>query len=340
MSQALQRADGAPSSPPVPAVAVAITSGPVVLRNLDDVSRIAAMFAQSGMFPDIRSAHQAGVKILTGAEMGFPPIASMNGVHIVKGKSSLGATLIAAAIKRHPGYDFRVKEITDQVCTVEFFDTSGGGRESLGESTFTEADARRAGTQNMGKFPRNMLHARALTNGVRWFAPDIFGGPIYTPDELGAAVDEEGAPIETAEVVELKSVPAGRAAEPTTVGGGRVGFPGEDLYAGPDRDKEPSAEVLEAEVVEATTDGGGTADDRKAEQARILSELTAMLEAVEAERESGAAPDDCLAPCELLCASDAVPASAHEFARVAALAVCRGATVPEAMQQAKAETTS
>jgi hypothetical protein len=37
-----------------------------------------------------------------------------------------------------------------------------------------------------------MLFARALSNGAKWFCPDIFGGgPIYTPDELGAVIDGE-----------------------------------------------------------------------------------------------------------------------------------------------------
>lgn len=62
------------------------------------------------------------------------------------------------------------------------------------------SDAAKAGTQNMGKFPRNMLFARCISNGVKWFCPDIFlGAPVYTPEELGATVDDDGT------VVELKS---------------------------------------------------------------------------------------------------------------------------------------
>jgi hypothetical protein len=36
----------------------------------------------------------------------------MMGVYIVKGKVTLSANLMAAAIKRHPNYTFRVKEHT------------------------------------------------------------------------------------------------------------------------------------------------------------------------------------------------------------------------------------
>jgi hypothetical protein len=49
----------------------------------------------------------------------------------------------------------------------------------------------------MGKFPRNMLFARCISNGVKWFCPDIFlGAPVYTPEELGATVDRDGTVIE------------------------------------------------------------------------------------------------------------------------------------------------
>jgi hypothetical protein len=45
-----------------------------------------------------------------------------------------------------------------------------------------------------------MLFSRALTNGARWYTPDVFGGPVYTPDELGAEVDAEGNAVETIDV--------------------------------------------------------------------------------------------------------------------------------------------
>jgi hypothetical protein len=36
-----------------------------------------------------------------------------------------------------------------------------------------------------------------LSNGIRWFAPDIYNGAtVYTPDEMGAVTDEEGNVIE------------------------------------------------------------------------------------------------------------------------------------------------
>jgi hypothetical protein len=29
-----------------------------------------------------------------------------------------------------------------------------------------------------------MLFARAMSDGVKWYTPDVFNGPVYTPDEI------------------------------------------------------------------------------------------------------------------------------------------------------------
>jgi hypothetical protein len=163
----------------------------LAIREDVPLMELGKVLAQSGYFTDARDANQAIVKVLAGREMGFGPIASMTGIYIVKGKPSMGANLIAAAIKRSGRYDYRVKELTDDVCRIEFFDSANGKRESIGVSEFTKAQAQKAGTQNMDKFPRNMLFARTMSNGAKWFCADVFGGPVYTPDELGAVVDGE-----------------------------------------------------------------------------------------------------------------------------------------------------
>lgn len=160
----------------------------------DDLEKLGRALVASNYFKgDVDKVSQAIVKVLAGREMGFGPIASMTGIHIIKGRPAVGANLMAAAVKSHPGYDYRVRKITDDECSIEFFQDG----QSLGVSEFTTQDAQRAGTQNMGKFPRNMLFARAISNGVKWFCPDVFmGNTVYTPDELGATVDAEGMVIE------------------------------------------------------------------------------------------------------------------------------------------------
>ena len=175
----------------------ALATTPATL-SVNEMMNIGELFAQSGLFADIRGAAQATTKIIAGQELGIPPFAAMNGFHIIKGKAAMGANLIGATIKRSGKYDYIVREMSPERCEIEFFQLIDGKRQSIGKSEFTIADAKKAGTQNLDRFPRNMLFARAMSNGARWYTPDVFLGPIYTPEELGAQVDEAGDVISTA----------------------------------------------------------------------------------------------------------------------------------------------
>ena len=161
--------------------------------GMTDAMTAAKAMAASGYFADVKEANQALVKILAGQEMGFGAFASMTGVYIIQGRPSIGANLMAAAVKRSGKYDYRVLEMTDTVCELLFLQN---GKE-IGRSRFDLNDAKKAGTKNLDKFPRNMLFARAMSNGVKWFTPDIFNGaPVYTPEELGADTDQDGNVID------------------------------------------------------------------------------------------------------------------------------------------------
>ena len=169
--------------------------------NVDELYRVGKMLALSGYFDAKGNSDtaiaQIATKILAGREMGYPPFASVQGIHIIQGRPAVSANLMASAVKAHPMYDYRVRTMTDKECTIEFFQRNGDKWESLGVSTFNESDARKAGTKNMDKFARNMLFARAMSNGVRWFTPDCFSGNVvYVPEELGATVDGDGNVID------------------------------------------------------------------------------------------------------------------------------------------------
>lgn len=142
-------------------------------------------FYDSGLFTDIKSAQQAVVKIMAGAEIGIPPFASMSGIHIIQGKPTIGAGLIASSVKGSGKYDYKVIEQTEKNCSIDFYQ----GKEKIGNSSFSIEDARKAGTKNVDKFPRNMLFARAISNGVKWFCPDVFAGPVYVPEEMETIED-------------------------------------------------------------------------------------------------------------------------------------------------------
>ena len=171
-----------------------------------DTERLGAILVKSGFFRDTRDEAQAITKILYGAELGFGPVASMLGCYLVDGRPSASAQLIASAIQKSGTFRYRVREWTDAVCRIEFFE----GKESLGFSTFSMADAKRAKLDTRTtwqQYPRAMLWARALSQGARAYTPSVFNGAIYTPEELGAEVDEEGHVVETVDEVVAGPVP-------------------------------------------------------------------------------------------------------------------------------------
>lgn len=183
---------------------------------IDELKQTAELLAMSGYFDAKGTAAQAvaqlATKILAGRELGYGPFTSANGIHIIQGRPAVSANLMAAAVKASGRYDYRVREISSDVVRIEFFQLVGGKWESLGESKFTRADALAAKTQNIDKFARNMLFARCISNGVKWFCPDVFNGSaVYVPEELGAEVDGEGNVIDVAPRV----IDGGAAQTPT-----------------------------------------------------------------------------------------------------------------------------
>jgi hypothetical protein len=159
---------------------------------------IGKAFAESGMFADTKSAAQAIVKIQAGQEIGIPPFAAMTGIHIIQGKPTIGAGLIASRVKGSGKYDYKVIQQDEKICSIDFYQ----GVNKIGNSAFTIEDAKKAGTKNLDKFPKNMLFARAISNGVKWFCPDVFSGPVYVPQEMGATVNEDEEVIEV-ETIQL-----------------------------------------------------------------------------------------------------------------------------------------
>jgi len=157
----------------------------VMAGMLVEPMSLADVFVKSGCFPDIKSVAAGAVKILAGKEYGLTPIQSITELFIVNGRVAMSAKLIAAAVKKSGKYDYHVDTQTGEECTISFFEIIDGKRQEIGKSTFTIKDAARAGIVNKpvwANYPKNMLFARAISNGGRTFCPDII--TAYTPEEV------------------------------------------------------------------------------------------------------------------------------------------------------------
>jgi hypothetical protein len=172
------------------------------IRSVDDLARISNVMAKCGYFKDATDSNKCAVKVLAGLEMGIPPFAAMTDIHIVNGKPAIGAGIIAAKIKNSQKYDYKILKHDDTVCELEFFENN----KSVGLSCFSMDDAAKAqlstgvNANTWSKYTRNMLFSRSISNGRRWYCPDLFlGAPVYTPEELDVVVDEEGNPVASVE---------------------------------------------------------------------------------------------------------------------------------------------
>jgi len=193
----------------------------LAIRSLDDVMKIGGLLAKSGFFKGAANEAQAVAKILRGWELGIPPVAALETVYVIEGKTALAAHMIAALIKKSGRYNYRVKENSDRQCTILFMEQGEG----VGESTFTMEDANKAqllGKDVWKKYPKAMLYARAMSAGAKLFCPDVFGGAVYTPEELDANVNEDGDYIDVPVNIDRAMQELKASIAPTNPSQGRI----------------------------------------------------------------------------------------------------------------------
>ncbi len=165
----------------------------VVHDSIDEDIRLANALAQSGFYKDIRDAAAGVVKLRIARELGLG-LRGISDVHIVEGKPTLSYQAILGMVRAYTGphntdrYSFKYLRRDEDCVEIEW--TING--EVIGTSKCDTEDAKRMGLAGRGtwqKYPRQMRTARAVTEGVNAFMPEVIGGSIYTPDELG---DESG----------------------------------------------------------------------------------------------------------------------------------------------------
>lgn len=229
--------------------------------DVTNVFQLGEILAKSTYFGNI-TPQQAVAKLVLGEALGIPAGLALSNIYVVQGRAALTSGAIAARIQQSGKYKYKVKEHTDEKCSITFYayvatvkDDAGKPVvkwEILGESEFTLADAKKAqlGGANWQKFPKNMLFARALTNGARWYTPEVFGGPIYTPEELREGADgNEPIPVESEPVA-----PKPAAAAPTQAAPAPAADPDK-----PKRGRPSKEEVARREAAKAAAAGGATA---------------------------------------------------------------------------------
>lgn len=174
-----------------------------VAQQADQIKALGQTLIASGMLPEsIKKPEAALLVMLKAQEIGIGPVYGLNHIAVVKGKPTLSAELMRALVQR-AGHKIRTVELTNDTCTLEGERGDDPGHPQ--RYTFTMQDARNAGltgNQTWKKYPKAMLSARATSALSRLMFADAIMGISYTPEELGAEVNEEGEVIEAQSVVE------------------------------------------------------------------------------------------------------------------------------------------
>lgn len=158
----------------------------------------ATMAVKSGLLPRaVDSAEKAIVIALKGREIGIPPMQAFSHIHVVDGKPGFSAELQLGLIyKNCPGAVVNYIDSDEKKCVIE---ASRPGHKAT-RFSFTLEEARQAGLlskNNWKSYPSAMLRARTISATARAMFPDATMGCSYTPEELGAEVDEDGEVVAT-----------------------------------------------------------------------------------------------------------------------------------------------
>lgn len=157
-----------------------VRSGPIEPQTLAELKDLAANFAASGLFGNL-SPQQALVISLAGRDLGFSYTQALRAFSIIKGKPTLTADgMVAAVLSRGVCEWFRPVEISDVAATWE---AKRIGCDAV-RYTFTMQDAERAGlvSDMYRRHPRRMLSARAKAYLARDLFPEVLLG-LVTEDE-------------------------------------------------------------------------------------------------------------------------------------------------------------
>lgn len=150
------------------------------LVPLADMDRMAAAIAASGLFGMKRKEEALALMIVAQAEQRHPGSVAAE-YHIIQGRPALRADAMLARFQQAGG---AVKWLayTDEAVSAEFSHPQGG-TVMIDWSMERAKKAGLTGKDNWHKYPRQMLRARVVSEGVRTCFPAVCVG-VYTPEEV------------------------------------------------------------------------------------------------------------------------------------------------------------
>jgi hypothetical protein len=160
----------------------------IIPTDLDSVYRLATAISKSGIAPKgMQTPEQIMVAILHGAEVGLPPMASVQRIAVIGGRATIWGDAALGLVMATPAYEDHEETVTGEgdsrtaTCVVQ----RRGKKPKTGK--FSVADAKIAhlwGKEGPWRsFPDRMLQMRARGFALRDAFPDVLGG-LYLQEEM------------------------------------------------------------------------------------------------------------------------------------------------------------
>jgi len=173
-----------------------------IIKHWGEIINIAKVLFSSGFVPDgLRTWQQAAAIIVKGLELGFPPMYSFDKIYIVGGKAALQAEPMLALIKKNcSDAKIEILETTPNICRIK---SQRVGQEPQ-ITTYTYDEVSKIQYYKGGNladlkdkyawknYRQDTLRSRCVSRMKREHFPDVDLGMSYTPEELGADINEDG----------------------------------------------------------------------------------------------------------------------------------------------------
>lgn len=148
--------------------------------SVRDIEVMANAVAKSKLF-GVSTADQAMALMLIAQAEGLHPAIAARDYHIIQGRPALKADAMLARFQQAGG-KVEWTSMTDDRVAGKFSHEQGGSVEI--DWDMTRAKAAGLGGKDMWKkFPRQMLRARVISEGIRSVFPGVTSG-VYTPEEV------------------------------------------------------------------------------------------------------------------------------------------------------------
>ena len=182
-----------------------------VRHSMNELEQMARVMSQSRMFGFKNPEEAVSLMLMAQAE-GKHPAKAAQEYHVIQGRPALKADAMLARFQSAGGV-IEWEEMTDESVSAYFSHPKSCPKPVLVDWTMKRAkDAGLTGKDNWRKYPRQMLKARVISEGVRMTFPGVTVG-LYTPEEVMQFDDDKQTPFMKKAAQNLEDWKEGRESE-------------------------------------------------------------------------------------------------------------------------------